>query len=257
MLGSYLLSLLVTIGIVYAALLAAYFATCLAITLLVRRTKVAKIQDRSSAPEQIRRDRRQSIISIGSIATLFGVGQWTYATLGWGFQVTDLSLPKIVLSFLASMLLFDTWFYWLHRLVHTRPLYRKVHLWHHQTVTPEVWSNNSELVVDNLFLQSYWLVAHFLIPIAPLVLFAHRLYDQVMGVIGHSGYEFGGKACWPPSPMISVTHHDQHHQYVRCNFGGHFTFWDRLMGTLHPHHDSKVKQNIVGIDDPVPKSKRI
>ena len=37
--------------------------------------------------------------------------------------------------------------------------------------------------------------------------------------------------CWPPSPLVGVTHHDQHHRFFRCNYATHFTLWDRLMGT--------------------------
>jgi len=73
---------------------------------------------------------------------------------------------------------------------------------------------------------------------------AHKLYDQVTGVIGHSGWEHGGSWCRPPSPLVSVTHHDQHHRYFRCNYATHFTVWDRVMGTLHPEHDAEVRRNI-------------
>ena len=119
-----------------------------------------------------------------------------------------------------------------------------MHRWHHLTVTPVAWSNNSDRLVDNLFLQSYWLVAHFLVPAAPAVLLAHKLYDQVTGVVGHCGYEHGGAWCRPPSPLVGVTHHDQHHRYFRCNYATHFTWWDRLMGTLHPEHDAELRRNL-------------
>ena len=239
-----LISLLATILGVYAVLLALYFATCGLIVWTSRRTRVPKIQEKKESRAQIQRDTRQSMISIGGISAMFGAGQWMYQTLGWGIQAHEVSVMEMTLSFLISMILFDTWFYWLHRLIHLRPFFRRVHVWHHMTATPEVWSNNSDLLIDNCFLQSYWLVAHFLIPIAPIVLFLHKLYDHVMGIIGHSGYEFAGKACWPPSPLVSVTHHDQHHRFVNCNYATHFTFWDRLMGTLHPTHDAEVKRNI-------------
>jgi Delta7-sterol 5-desaturase len=124
--------------------------------------------------------------------------------------------------------------------------YRRVHRWHHVEIAPVVWTNNSDRLIDNLFLQSYWLIAHLLIPVAPAVLFAHKIYDEITGVIGHSGYEHGGRWCWPPSPLIGVTHHDQHHQFVRCNYATHFSWWDRMMGTLHPDHDRALKANISG-----------
>jgi Delta7-sterol 5-desaturase len=248
MIGSRILSLLETIALIYVVLLSAYFATGLVVTWLVSRVSARKIQERRASREQILRDLKQSVQSLAGIATLFGLGRWMNTTLGWGFQVADPGWFQIALSLVASLVFFDTWFYWLHRLLHTKPFYRRIHMWHHQTVTPEVWSNNSDLLLDNLFLQSYWLVAHFILPIAPGVLLAHKLYDQITGVIGHSGYELAGLTAWPPSPLLSATHHDQHHRYVRCNFATHFTLWDRLMGTLHPRHDADVRRNLSGGD---------
>jgi sterol desaturase/sphingolipid hydroxylase (fatty acid hydroxylase superfamily) len=243
MLGDGLISWAATVAAVYAILLAAYLASCLAVTALNRRVAGAKIQPRETAPALVRRDRRQSLVSLAAIAAMFGTGHWLYAELGWGFAAPT-SLAGAALSFLASLVLFDSWFYWLHRLIHTRPFYRWVHRWHHLTVTPVVWSNNSDSLIDNLFLQSYWLIAHLLLPIAPALLLAHKLYDQVTAVIGHSGFEHGGIWCRPPSPLISVTHHDQHHRYFRCNYATHFTLWDRLMGTLHSEHDGELRRNL-------------
>lgn len=233
----------VTIVAVYALLVATYWATCHLVGRLNRRLPAAKIQARQTPPAQIRRDRRQSLLSLAAIAAMFGTGHWLYAEFGWGLAPAR-GIAGTLLSLALSLVLFDAWFYWLHRLLHTRLLYGRVHRWHHLTVTPVAWSNNSDRLADNLFLQSYWLVAHFLVPAAPLVLLAHKLYDQVTGVVGHSGYEHGGLFCWPPSPLVGVTHHDQHHRFFRCNYATHFTLWDRLMGTLHPDHDREVRRNI-------------
>jgi Delta7-sterol 5-desaturase len=233
-----------TVAAVYAILLATYGATCLVAEYLNRRIAGTKIQlSRETPPAQIRRDRKQSIISLAGIAAMFGTGHWLYAEFGWGWSSAQ-EPPGIAISFFASLVLFDSWFYWFHRLIHTRRLYRRVHRWHHLTVTPVAWSNNSDRLIDNLFLQSYWLVAHFVLPVSPAVLLAHKLYDEITGVFGHSGYEHGGIWCWPPSPLVGVTHHDQHHRHFRCNYATHFTVWDRLMGTLHPEHDAELKRNI-------------
>jgi Delta7-sterol 5-desaturase len=238
------ISLAVTIAATYGVLLVAYFASCLIVLRLNGLKGARKVQARAETREQIRRDFRQSLKSLVLIATMFGGGYWAYQRMGWGIRAAPPSVLSIGISFVVSMLLFDTWFYWLHRLIHSRWLFRTVHLWHHRTITPEVWSNNSDLLLDTLFLQSYWLVAHFLIPIAPLVLAAHKLYDQFTGVMGHSGYEHAGRIAWPPSPILSVTHHDQHHRFAACNYATHFSLWDRLLGTLHPTHDSEVKRNL-------------
>ena len=232
-----------TVAVVYGVLAAAYLASCLVVTGLGRRLGGAKIQARETPPEQVRRDRRQSLRSLAAIAVLFATGHWVYAEWGWGLAPWP-GVTGAAAAFVLSMALFDTWFYWFHRLIHSRALYARVHRWHHLTVTPVAWSNNSDRLVDNLFLQSYWLVAHFLVPAAPAVLLAHKLYDQVTGAIGHSGYEHGGMWCRPPSPLVGVTHHDQHHRFFRCNYATHFTLWDRVMGTLHPDHDSELRRNL-------------
>ena len=232
-----------TVAGTYAILVATYLVSCIVIGRLSRSIAAAKIQARETPAAQLRRDRRQSLVSLAVVAVMFGTGHWLHAEFGWGLRPLE-GIVGVTVSFVLSLVLFDTWFYWFHRLIHARPFYRRVHQWHHMTVTPVPWSNNSDRLVDNLFLQSYWLVAHFLVPAAPAVLLAHKLYDQVTGVVGHSGYEHGGNWCRPPSPLVGVTHHDQHHRYFRCNYATHFTWWDRLMGTLHPDHDSELARNL-------------
>jgi lathosterol oxidase len=231
--------------ITYSVLLSCYVATALIVLRLDRAQPENKIQkDREAAPLQVRRDLRQSVISLANISCLLALGWWFNDQFGIGFRLVRMTPGNTVLSFIGSMVLYDTWFYWFHRLLHMKPFYRIIHRWHHLTTAPVVWSNNSDTILDNCVLQSYWLVAHLILPISPIVLLAHKALDQITGTIGHSGYEHGGALCWPPSPFNSVTHHDQHHQFFRCNYSTHFTFWDRIMGTLHRDHDAEVKRNI-------------
>jgi sterol desaturase/sphingolipid hydroxylase (fatty acid hydroxylase superfamily) len=241
------------IAVTYGVLVVAYFASSLIVIGLSRMQGARKIQARREPRAQIQRDLRQSLKSLALIAAMFGTGYWAYDRMGWGIRAAPPSVVSVVVSFVVSMVLFDTWFYWLHRLIHSRWLFRVVHMWHHKTTAPEVWSNNSDLLIDTLFLQSYWLIAHFLIPIAPVVLALHKLYDQFTGVMGHSGYEHAGRIAWPPSPILSVTHHDQHHRYSSCNYATHFSLWDRLLGTLHPTHDEEVKRNLTPLPPTLPE----
>lgn len=238
------LYLLGTAAAVYALLLATYFTTGW-LFFSNDPARADKIQPgRALSAEKVRRDIRQSVRSLASIATMFAIGHTLYVKFHIGFAAWPTSIWSIVLSFLISMLAYDTWFYWMHRLLHTRPLYRRIHRWHHLSLPSVAWSNNSDTLLDNMFLQSYWLAAHLILPIAPVVLLVHKLYDHVSGIIGHSGVEHGGGITFPPSPMNSVTHHDQHHRYFNYNYSPHFTLWDRLMGTLHPTHDAEVKENL-------------
>jgi sterol desaturase/sphingolipid hydroxylase (fatty acid hydroxylase superfamily) len=227
---------------VYAILLVTYFISAFTVLFLGRRSPELKIQERIAGRKEERRDIRQSFFSLAYIAGFVSFGWFGNTVLGLGFHLRHPTILNTALTFVGSMILYDTWFYWFHRLVHWKPLYRVVHRGHHLSVTPTVWSNNSDHFLDNAFIQSYWMFAHFLIPVAPLVLLVHKIYDQVTGVVGHSGYEIGGLMCQPPSPMISTTNHDQHHRSFRYNFATHFTIWDRLMGTMHPDHDAELRR---------------
>jgi len=101
------------------------------------------------------------------------------------------------------------------------------------SIAPTTWSNDSSTLFDTLVMHSYYALAPFILPIPPLALIAHRLYDQVNGMLGHAGFEYFASAStqWP-SPMVCVTFHDQHHSAFRFNYGNFTSIWDRLMGTL-------------------------
>jgi len=247
--GLYLIG---TWAAVYALLLTTYFVTgWLFYSNDPARTDKIQV-GRALPPEKVRRDIVQSVRSLASIALMFAIGHTLYTKFDIGLVAWPTSVWSVVASFLLSMLAYDTWFYWMHRLLHTKPFYRRIHRWHHLSLPSVAWSNNSDLFVDNLFLQSYWLAAHLIVPVAPVVLLVHKLYDHVSGIIGHSGVEHGGSITYPPSPFNSVTHHDQHHRYFNCNYSPHFTIWDRLMGTLHKTHDEEVKANLRRRSAPVP-----
>jgi sterol desaturase/sphingolipid hydroxylase (fatty acid hydroxylase superfamily) len=39
-----------------------------------------------------------------------------------------------------------------------------------------------------------------------------------------------------------VTFHELHHKHVSCNYGCVFTFWDRLLGTVHSSTDQVFRE---------------
>jgi len=163
--------------------------------------------------------------------------QWKGWTL---FPALELNWFNAISMLLISIILYDAWFYWMHRLMHTKALYR-FHSLHHQSVAPTVWSNYSDSYTDAFAMQAFYLIAPVLLPIPPVVLILHRLIDHINGQIGHSGFEFfADRFTRAPSPMLCVTFHDQHHQYFNYNFANFFSIWDRMFGTIHPEYDKAV-----------------
>jgi lathosterol oxidase len=51
-------------------------------------------------------------------------------------DITEYGIPYLFFSFLWLILLHDTWFYWIHRMMHHPLLYKKIHLIHHKSTNP-------------------------------------------------------------------------------------------------------------------------
>jgi lathosterol oxidase len=235
--------LLIEFAGIYGVLIAVYYVVGLLITFTNGRLAAnRKIQSESTPANLIVRDMIQSSLSLAHIALFLATGL-TLRAIGLGAQPWKSTVWITIGSLALSFVFFDTWFYWGHRLLHTRFLYRQAHKWHHAVRTPVVWSNNSDTFLDNLVLQSYWMIAPLLFPAPVIVFLMHKLYDQVSGMIGHSGYEYNAMARFP-SPLLAVLHHDQHHRYLKYNFATHFVLWDRIMNTLHPSYDELLENGV-------------
>ncbi|MEI2384086.1 sterol desaturase family protein [Breoghania sp. JC706] len=226
---------------VYAVTLVVYFATGLALTWVNRRHPDRRIQPHRDGSKRMRREIRASMKALATSSALISAGFFAQLN-GWTIAPLEATWWSIPGMFVVSMVLFDAWFYWGHRLLHLPAFYR-FHAPHHASVAPTAWSNDSSTTVDTLIEHGYYLVIWFILPMPAAALFAQRLYDQVSGMIGHAGFEYFASptARWP-SPLICTTFHDLHHSGFRYNFGNFFSLWDRMMGTVDPRYDAMVAE---------------
>ena len=176
------------------------------------------------------------VISLFFAGGLFAQGQ------GWALTPMPLGWWSGTVLFAASIILYDAWFYWVHRLLHWRPMYR-FHSQLHTSIAPWTLSHHHETLVEAILNQAFYVLIVFVLPIPWQTLIAQKIYDQISGMLGHSGYEhFASPAGRNPSPLASTVFHDQHHSSFRYNFAHTFSVWDRLLGTLHPRYDETVEQ---------------
>lgn len=219
-----------------------YFATGWVLVAIQNRHPERRIQQNRRGEKRQAREIRQSVISL-LVTTGCLAGGIFLSLKGWTLvPPLELSWLSAIGMFIVSVLAFDTWFYWGHRLMHTKLFYR-FHALHHQSVAPTVWSTYSDDLVDAFVMQSYYLFAVIVLPIPVEVLIVHRLWDHFNGTIGHSGFEFyASPLSRIPSPMVCVTFHDQHHAKFRYNYANFFSFWDRVCGTIAPNYDDEVKR---------------
>ena len=150
--------------------------------------------------------------------------------------------------FLAFPLLFvmhDAYFYWTHRLMHHKKLFKAFHLIHHKSTNPSPWAAYAFHPLEALVEIGIFPVFLFTIPIHFLHLFIFFFLMIVYNVYGHLGYELypnGFNKTWIGKWINTSTSHNQHHQYFKGNYGLYFTFWDRVMGTMRSDYDKRFDE---------------
>jgi lathosterol oxidase len=156
----------------------------------------------------------------------------------------QLSALTVVSTVLILDLLHDAWFYWTHRLLHTKFLYRHVHYAHHESRVPTAFTGYSFHVVEAIIVFFNEILVCFLLPVHARVHRYYHMYTTAIHCGGHAGYEI---APFVPSVqglcsllltrgkvnryLTTVEHHDLHHQRYTVHFGLYFQVWDRWMGT--------------------------
>ncbi|WP_417671545.1 sterol desaturase family protein [Roseibium sp.] len=226
-------------GGIYLASLAFLFSVGFFMMWLNSRHPERRIQSRS-ADHRMVDDVKSSLGQLAVTSLCLAVGLYAQYR-GWTVTPFELSWWSAPVFFVVSLILHDTWFYWGHRILHTKPFYR-FHKPHHMNITPTVWSNDAGSTVDTLFAHSYYALVLFVVPMPAVVFLAHRIFDQVSAMVGHAGFEhFAAPSARNPWPLLCTLYHDQHHQHFVYNYANYFSFWDRLCGTIHPTYDDKVK----------------
>jgi len=141
------------------------------------------------------------------------------------------------LSIVVMLLLHDTLFYWMHRAMHTRALYRAMHRVHHRSIYPTAFAAYSFQPAEAAGEALIVVAIIFLVPSHPLAFVIFQTLSTAYNVYGHCGREFYPRRC-ASHPILrwlnTSTAHAEHHAHGRHNFGLYFLFWDRAMGTLDP-----------------------
>ncbi len=200
------------------------------------------------------KDYRREFLS--SVRTVFVFGVTTLATLVGrefgviNFSIDDAALFTVAWQFALIVVLHDAWFYWIHRAMHTKALFRSTHLHHHKSRTPTPWTAYSfttfEAAMEAAFMPLFLLVTSLAgITYAGFAIFLFLWHMILRNVMAHAGSELF-PAGWVDNPLTdwiaTTTHHDLHHS-DRANYGFYFTWWDRWMGTEHPRYKEEFRKN--------------
>src|SRR6185369_13606974 len=103
-----------------------------------------------------------------------------FAKYGYGY---------LVFSFFLAVFMHDTYFYWLHRAMHSKKIYRFVHKVHHLSKNPTPWAAYSFHPIETVLEAGIFPILVSLVPFYPIVLISFTIWQIYFNVGGHLGYE--------------------------------------------------------------------
>lgn len=169
-------------------------------------------------------------------STVSGCSFWTAYQVIYFWAAANHYVPYVnwrqhPLYCTAWLLLIPIWrefhFYWIHRFIHLKPMYKYVHYLHHKNVQPAPWSGLSMHPVEHLLYFSRLLI-HFVVPSHPI----HFLFQAQDAGAGPANSHLGFEGPVLDGKLKAGSYfHYLHHRYFECNYGDVTLPFDRLFGT--------------------------
>jgi sterol desaturase/sphingolipid hydroxylase (fatty acid hydroxylase superfamily) len=171
------------------------------------------------------------------------IGMFTIYLLQRGIAVIDFGNTTrlaVLGQTVLYLLLFDLYFYSVHRVLHVGIVYDWVHKVHHRSMMPNPLTAFSvhpiEALLTGGFLPLALTLLHFHLYAVALV----SLHGTVNSIFLHTGHEVFPR-WWYTNRLsrwfVTPSFHDAHHSEIAGNYGIITTIWDRVFGTIQPHFE--------------------
>lgn len=145
------------------------------------------------------------------------------------------------MSTVAFFFYTDAMAYYVHRVLHTRFVYKRIHKWHHRYKAPTAFSVAAMHPLEFLVFQAILVSPILWFPMHVSVYLGIMSYLYFYGLCDHSGVHLTALWPWQPSSMF----HDDHHKYFHCNFGQNLAIWDKFHDTFRKG-DRQYGESIFG-----------
>jgi sterol desaturase/sphingolipid hydroxylase (fatty acid hydroxylase superfamily) len=191
----------------------------------------------ASAARRARTRAEQKRLTFLNLALLLGLGVAVTALVLRGTLPLPQGLPApatFAVETAAYVLLFDAYFYVLHRLLHTRWAFRHVHAVHHRAREVDLWSTIAMHPIEFVAIVGFVPLALCLWPVHVASLLAVCTFLGASIAFAHSGFLFRPAT---DRALLGVRYltpriHASHHASRSCNYGAITTLLDRAAGTL-------------------------
>lgn len=160
-----------------------------------------------------------------------------YLSIRW--DLSWAGVPRILVECLAIFWIYEIYYFFLHRMIHHRALFRAFHNVHHQSIYPTPFTQTSVNFLEAVSFYSFY-VGMLFAPVHIVSLVVIGLNIKLASLTQHLGHE-----CFPRfmrrTPVLkylnSTRYHQLHHSHsFKHNFGFQTSLLDRLFGTIDPEY---------------------
>jgi sterol desaturase/sphingolipid hydroxylase (fatty acid hydroxylase superfamily) len=157
------------------------------------------------------------------ICYLWATGRLPYIHDTESFGGSFYGVSRLILSTMAIPLWRSFHFYFAHRFLHFKALYRQVHSLHHRNTDVEPFSGLCMHPVEHLYYYSC-ILPNLVFLCSPFAFVWNGVHLLLSPAASHSGYE---------DHFQSDAYHYMHHRYFECNYAGtDAAFLDVFFGTF-------------------------
>lgn len=249
---------LIATVVLFAVIIGRYFIIAGLFYLFFYRWHPEKWAERKLSLKGYKKDQFRSEVKWSIVTAFIFAVAGTITILFWqkGYtkvyeQINLYHWTYLPFSLLVSMLLHETYYYWLHRWMHKPAIFRIVHKVHHDSNITSPWTAFSFHPLEGILQAIFLPILIMVLPLHPYVIIIQLTLMTFSSVINHLDIEiypekfhrhFIGR--W----LIGATHHSLHHKQFKFNFGLYFTFWDKIKKTESPAFENlfeeKTNRNI-------------
>jgi len=217
-----------------------FYITCY--KLFGHALKESKIQKKTLNSSDIRREIINSLLStfIMSLTIVTVINTDLVKYTQWYTDINQHSWWWIPGAFIMGLIIHDTYFYWLHRLLHIKSIFKYAHLTHHKSTNPTPYASYSFHFLEALGEALIVPIIIVLLPFHPISLLLFLVSSLFINAYGHLGYEIAPK--WLRGSFLftiitTSTYHNLHHSKFKGNYGLYFRFWDKMLGTEYANYE--------------------
>ncbi len=205
--------------------------------------KASKIQKKNLNSGDIRREITNSLLStfVMSLIIVTVITTDLVKYTQWYTDINEHSLWWIPAVFIMGLIIHDTYFYWLHRLLHIKSIFKYAHLTHHKSTNPTPYASYSFHFLEAIGEALIVPIIIILLPFHPISLFLFLVSSLLINAYGHLGYEIAPKwfrGSFLFTILTTSTYHNLHHSKFKGNYGLYFRFWDKMLGTESANYEN-------------------